>query len=100
MKIKKLLIKNFRSIKNLELEPANLCALIGPNSSGKTNIMKAIDLVIGEGWVTKAKVARELFNNPDESIYISLEFEQPVQYKNPKGYNVAVSSIELELKLS
>lgn len=57
MFIQSLTIKNYRSIKELNLEPKNLCALIGPNSSGKTNILKALDLVIGEGWTTKAKEA-------------------------------------------
>ena len=46
--IKKIYIKNFRSIKEITLEPSNLSALIGPNSSGKTNILKAIDLVLRE----------------------------------------------------
>lgn len=63
MFIKTILIKNFKSIKELTINPANLCAVIGSNSSGKTNIFKAIDLVLGEGWTTKAKVARDLFYN-------------------------------------
>jgi AAA15 family ATPase/GTPase len=66
MKIKRIYIKNFRSIKELEILPNDLNAIIGPNGSGKTNILKAIDLVIGEGWTTKAKVARELFYDCSE----------------------------------
>ena len=62
--IKSIQIENFRSIKSIFIKPRNLYAFLGPNSTGKTNILKAIDLVLGEGWTTKAKVARELFNDP------------------------------------
>lgn len=99
MFIKTLKIKNFRSIKDLELNPSNLCAVIGPNSSGKTNILKAIDLVLGEGWTTKAKVAKELFNDPDKPLEISIEFDTPIKFKNVKGYDVSVSTIELHMNL-
>lgn len=100
MKIAKIEITNFRSIKHLVVLPQQLCALIGPNSVGKTNILKAIDLVIGEGWTTKAKVARELFNNVDEPIEIKLDFEYPVICQNSRGQDVSVNSIELTMSLS
>jgi len=80
MKISKLEIKNFRSIKHLVFEPKNLCALIGPNSVGKTNILKALDLVLGEGWTTKAKVARELFYDIKKPISIEIYFNPSVEY--------------------
>ncbi|SRR5579883_491839 len=99
MKIKSLEIANFRSIKELYLEPSGLCALIGPNGSGKTNILKAIDLVIGEGWTTKAKVARELFNDPEKPIKIEIKFDEAVEYPNPNGFPDRVTSVELEMRL-
>lgn len=80
MKIAKLEIKNFRSIKHLILKPKSLCALIGPNNVGKTNILKAIDLVLGEGWVTKAKVAREQFNDINSKIEIKVYLDEPVEW--------------------
>ncbi|RLF90073.1 hypothetical protein DRN46_04395, partial [Thermococci archaeon] len=45
--IRKLIIENYRSIERLEVELSMLNALIGPNSSGKTNILKALDLIVG-----------------------------------------------------
>lgn len=98
--IKKILIKNFRSIKNLVFEPSNLSALIGPNSSGKTNILKAIDLVLGEGWTTKAKVARELFNDPKEKIIIEIVFNEIILVPGDNGFSdTQVSNIKLEMSL-
>ncbi len=91
---------NFRSIKNLKIEPQNLCALIGPNSCGKTNVLKAIDLVLGEAWTTKMKVVREFFNDPERPIVIKIAFDEPVKYYDNKGYEQTVSSIELLMELN
>lgn len=92
-------IKNFRSIKELEIFPENLCALLGPNSAGKTNILKAIDLVLGEGWTTKAKVARELFNDPSQPIEISINFTRPIKYQFKNGSEVEATGVELKMNL-
>ena len=46
MKITKIHIKNYRSCLSTEFDPNELLsALIGPNSSGKTNILCAIRLL-------------------------------------------------------
>lgn len=42
MKITKVNIQNFRSIKELELTPASYTSLVGPNNAGKSNIIGAI----------------------------------------------------------
>lgn len=78
--IKRIHIKNFRSIIEIEIEPRNLCAIIGPNSVGKTNILKALDLILGEGWTTKAKVAKELFYDVSKPIEIRVDFSEAIPY--------------------
>lgn len=99
--ISKIEIENFRSIKKISLEPHGLISVIGPNSSGKTNVLKAIDLVLGEGWTTKAKVARELFNDPEKDISIKIEFDEQivVPSNNPQCQPTRVNSIELSMSL-
>lgn len=99
MFIDSIYIKNFRSIKELEIFPSNLCALIGPNSVGKTNILKALDLVIGEGWTTKAKVARELFCDSSKSINITVNFKKPIEFTNRRGYEESILRINLTMSL-
>lgn len=99
MLITKIEIQNFRSIKELTIEPHSLCALIGPNSVGKTNVLRALDLVIGEGWTTKAKVARELFHDTAKPIIIQVSFDTPISFKNKKGFDVNISSVKLEMTL-
>ncbi len=98
--IKSILIENFRSIQSLFIQPKKLCTLIGPNSTGKTNVLKAIDLVLGEGWTTKAKIARELFNDPKQDINIEIEFSAPVVIPGNPGFGpTSVESIRLTLSL-
>ncbi|MEA3069114.1 MAG: putative ATP-dependent endonuclease of the family [Alphaproteobacteria bacterium] len=54
MKISKLRIQNFRSIENLEFDVPEVCALVGTNNAGKTNILEAIRRVLGNFAVDKA----------------------------------------------
>jgi len=96
--IKKITIENFRSIKKLEFEPLNLCAIVGANSSGKSNVLKAIDLVLGEGWTTKAKVAKELFYDTSKPIKILIELKEPINWVN-FGKNKAIKFVSLKMEL-
>lgn len=58
MKIKNVLIKNFRSIKRAEFTIDNIAALVGENNSGKTSILRALNAV---------------FNYSDEEPYFKNE---------------------------
>lgn len=73
MFIKSLTIENYRSIKKLTLEPKNLCALIGPNSVGKTNVLKVLDVLLGETYPTERAFKKEDFFNGDTNQTISIE---------------------------
>lgn len=77
--IRKLIIKNFRSIENLELDLTNFNALIGPNSSGKSNILKALNLIVGETYPSIRSFTDHDFYLHDKSKEILIE----VQFSNP-----------------
>ncbi|WP_428565838.1 MAG: AAA family ATPase [Solidesulfovibrio sp. DCME] len=49
MLIKRLEVKGFKSLKDVVWEPGPLTILIGPNGSGKTNILKTIELISSTG---------------------------------------------------
>jgi len=46
VRITKLRIEHFRSIKELEFEPGSLRVLIGESSAGKSNILRALNLLL------------------------------------------------------
>lgn len=45
MRIQKIVIRGYRSIKDVEWQPGKLNVLIGPNGSGKSNLLRAIELL-------------------------------------------------------
>jgi predicted ATP-dependent endonuclease of OLD family len=96
--IKRIHIKNFRSIQEIEILPNSLCSIIGPNSVGKTNILKALDLILGEGWATKAKVAKELFHDVTKPISIRVDFTKPINHKHYER-EVLVEYITLHMEM-
>ena len=68
MYISKVIIKNYKSIKDLILnfnEGKNI--IVGKNNSGKSNIIKAIDIVLGESSPTYSK-----YNNITENDFFTI----------------------------
>lgn len=81
MHLSRLYINNFRSIKELDVsfcEGKNV--IIGRNNAGKSNIIKAINLVLGEGsptWNKSNNISEQDFFKGDRSqpIYIWCQLE-------------------------
>lgn len=77
MKIQEITLRNFKSFGEA---PESICfsdltSLVGANSSGKSNILKALDLFFD---YSKSKVVKDLFHNgdPSEPIEIAITFGQ------------------------
>lgn len=79
MAIKRIHIENFRSIKRLDFKPTMLTALVGKNNSGKSNILRVIDLMLGERWSPYAITEEDIYNH-DENLTAKIElyFDQPI----------------------
>lgn len=79
MKLSKVSIHNYRSIKDVEFEfPASgILVLVGENNAGKSNIIRAIDLICGESWIGKEKLEDHDFyqRNKVNDIKINLFFD-------------------------
>jgi predicted ATP-dependent endonuclease of OLD family len=46
----RLRVCNYRCLESVELPLEQLTAFVGPNGSGKTSLLRSIDLVLGEAW--------------------------------------------------
>ncbi|WP_121355722.1 ATP-dependent nuclease [Flavisolibacter nicotianae] len=84
MYLSRLYIENYRSIQKLDLkfEPGKN-VIVGRNNSGKSNILKAIDLVLGEYSPTYSKTENVTENDfhcgkTDEPIFIWCELTRNV----------------------
>lgn len=85
MMISKLYIKNFRSIGSDGLIidfSTNLSALVGKNNVGKSNILIAIDYLLGGYWIYESRFCLEDFyqKNVENDIGICAIFNEPLEY--------------------
>lgn len=99
MKISRIYIENYRSIKKLDFSPGNYCVLIGENNAGKSNILKAVNLVLGEIWPTDRAFSEEDFYNQDTTneILIRVFFDEETKtWKN--NCECCVAGFELRCK--
>jgi putative ATP-dependent endonuclease of OLD family len=77
LKIKYLRIQNYRSIKSLDLAPGDLTALVGPNNAGKTNILSALNFLLGERFPTSQGLEDKDFygKERENKLHIKAWFE-------------------------
>jgi predicted ATP-dependent endonuclease of OLD family len=78
--ISHLIIRNFRSIENVDIKLGSINAFVGPNNSGKSNIMAALNLILGETYPSIRSFDDKDFHNYDKSRHIEIEvkFAQPL----------------------
>jgi putative ATP-dependent endonuclease of OLD family len=84
MRLKTLTIEHFRSIRYLNIELPRVCAIVGANNSGKTNILEAIRRVLAPEWGPRAKdFTEEDVYLRDENLDIEIEcsFEPQLSYR-------------------
>lgn len=79
MRITRIIIRNWRSIKEVDFYPSDITVLVGPNNAGKTNILSAINFLMGDRWPMPANLNDQDFYAGDRSrdIYIALYFDHP-----------------------
>lgn len=83
MRVSFLKIQNYRSIQTMAVKVPQVCALVGPNNSGKSNILRALKRVLEKNWVKVDSFKEdEVYGRvQDNDIQISVQLEPPVQYE-------------------
>lgn len=78
MRISRVHIENYRSIKTLDFEPGSYSVLIGENNAGKSNVLRALNLILGETWPSDRSFSDEDFCGQDTSkdIVIQVFFDE------------------------
>jgi len=109
MQIKSLKIKNYRSIKNAEIEFQKLFAFIGKNNTGKSNTLKAIQVLFGEKEIKSSdfhknkkddiEIEAILTNFKDEQ-YKKLEIDGVLKLKVIAKQNPESGKVECECFLN
>jgi putative ATP-dependent endonuclease of OLD family len=77
MKITRVIIRNWRSVKDADFEPADMTILVGANNAGKTNILSGINFLMGDRWPAPGNLLDSDFYLSDRQreIFIQLDFE-------------------------
>jgi predicted ATP-dependent endonuclease of OLD family len=99
MRIKRIEIENYRSIRHLELDVPQICALVGPNNAGKSNILSALYKVLGRDWITVNSFDLDDVHgrDPEADMRITITFDPPVQYRRFKQADpVAIPTFSFE----
>jgi putative ATP-dependent endonuclease of OLD family len=99
MRISRLRIRNFRSIQELEVPVSQICALVGPNNAGKSNILEAIRRVLAASWVRAGDFSTDdIFRHEDQrEIEIDCAFDPSLEYVKFKNtVPVAVHSVSFK----
>jgi len=106
----------FRSIKQLEIEFVPLTILIGPNNSGKTNILRAIQTpliaefegISRKGLTYDLGTSKDIIykHDLDKKIVIKYEFEKPfrhevcLKFSSENGIDIIKDEIRIKLENS
>jgi len=99
LQIKRIHIENFRSIRTLDFEPGPYCVLIGENNAGKSNVLRALNLVLGETWPSERSFSEEDFHDQDTSqdIVIQVFFDDTIEeWRN--NFKIEIGGLELRCK--
>ncbi len=101
MRISHVRIRNFRSIEKLDLDLSNLCALVGPNNSGKSNVLLALSRVLSRDWLGANHFPEEdrHMHDPDKDVEITVTLDPPFEYRKFK-YADPVAIHQLSFKLT
>jgi len=81
-------MQNFRSLQALEIELPQVCAIVGPNNSGKSNILEAIRRVLAPEYGPRARDFTEgdvYLRDAELDIEIECTLDPPLDYKKLKN---------------
>ncbi len=74
MKLCRLILHNFRSIKDIDLAVKDYSLLVGKNNSGKSTIINALRMFYEDGIKFSDKVDFPKFNTDDQESWIELQY--------------------------
>jgi len=89
MRVRRLRIKNFLSIRDVDLELGKLSVFVGPNSSGKSNIVRALQLLtnharLGNPVLPGYRDFKSVVHGFDVTKQVELEIEAEVNGRRVK----------------
>lgn len=94
-------VRNFRCLEDVDMPLGPLTAFVGPNGSGKTTILRAIDLVLGEAWPTlrSFRIPQDFSRfDTSQDIEITVQFDPPYIHQDTLSHEHRVNFLRLTCK--
>jgi predicted ATP-dependent endonuclease of OLD family len=98
MKLTRVRIQNYRSIKDATFHVPDLCALIGPNNSGKSNILNALSFVLGETWPTTRPIdPGDFYGYSQDDLVVTVWFDTKREVRGDVGKPAEYCGIQFKI---
>jgi putative ATP-dependent endonuclease of OLD family len=94
-------IRNYRCLEAVDIPLGPLTAFVGPNGSGKTTILRAIDLILGDAWpsLRSFRVPQDFTDfDTSKTIEITVGFDPPYIHKDILSNEHRVQALRLTCK--
>ena len=101
--IKKVIIENFRTIKNIELNFNDINAIVGSNNVGKTTILQAINNVLNESYILSKFKINDFHDRDNNKIIITIHLTKPIlgrklrSVKDNEHYDIEIEKFVFEI---
>ncbi|HXG41122.1 MAG TPA: ATP-dependent endonuclease [Dehalococcoidia bacterium] len=97
----RLQVRNFRCLENIDVPLEPLTAFVGPNGSGKTTFLRAIDLVLGDAWpsLRSFRIPQDFTHfDTNRDIEITVWFDPPYVHRDTLSAEHQVQALRLTCK--
>lgn len=98
MRIKRLAIHNYRSIKDLTLECSSMVCLLGPNNHGKSNILSALDYFLTGGAKPSYADCFQHREADDSALWVEVTFDELTEQERTTFQKYLLSDLTIRVR--